>query len=122
MRILRGRRYHQAELEEVLTDDHAPPNQREAAMRLLLPHVEARPPKPNSPEHLALFKAGLSMLSTEELRWIVTDPHEDVDWRAAAHMVLAERDALKPPPDRLAWYHNRSQLEREYDRLMKHRL
>lgn len=119
MRELRSRRYHQGELEDVLIDEQAPANKREAAMWLLLPYHEARPPKPTHSAAVADLNEELDHLDNETLRWIIVDPSGDPNERAAAHMLLSERDTMQPPPDRLAWMHHKSVMDQHYDRTLK---
>ena len=114
MRELRSRRYHQGELETVFRDDDAPVNQREAAMWLLLPIHEEHPLKPNDLFAVAGWKEELANWPAEDLRWLLVDPREPVDARAAAQTVLSGRDMMKPPADRLAWQHRKSMLDKMY--------
>src|SRR5690606_39107987 len=107
MRELRSRRYHRYELEDVIRDDLAPANKREAAMRLLLPFYESEPPAPADARQASWLAKEMAAWSNDELRWHLVDPRTEADERAAAHLVLSQRQALGPPPDRLMFMHRR---------------
>ncbi len=88
VRILRSRRYHRPELEAVVADDHAPANQREAAVRLLMPLLAEQ--MPLEPPTKLRFNEMQSM-SNEELRFIAADPREPWAMRVAAWGVVRDR-------------------------------
>lgn len=96
VRTLRNRRYHRPELEEVLVDEHTPVNQREAAVRLLLPYVEQEPPYSVNRTAKTRFLEAMNELPTAELRQIVVDPRVSFIRRAAAYQILVDRGALIP--------------------------
>ncbi len=98
MRVLRSRGYDRTQLEDVLIDDHAPANQREAAVLLLLPFVERDPPFSMFGEPWQEFRETMEAMPTADLRQIVVDPrlNSDRDIRGAAYWVLVDRGILKP--------------------------
>ena len=95
-RKLRSRRYHRRELEDVLIDEYAPANQREAAVRLLLPYVEQMPPCSVNRMAVTQLLEDMDELPTAELRQIVVDPRLNKDRQAAAYQILVDRGDLKP--------------------------
>ena len=98
VRVLRSRGYNRVQLEDVLIDDHAPGNQREAAVLLLLAYVERDPPFLMFGERWQKYREAMEAISTADLRQIVTDPrlNGDRDIRGAAYWVLVDRGILKP--------------------------
>ncbi|MEO0514158.1 MAG: hypothetical protein AAF086_02540 [Planctomycetota bacterium] len=119
MRELRNRRYHQGELEDVFTDDYAPGNKREAAMWLLLAIHEEQPILVKNIAEVHGYEEELTVWPAEDLRWLLADPREDRNARAAAQVVLSRRGKMGPRPDRLAWVHRKSSIDRAYERVMK---
>jgi hypothetical protein len=100
-RDLRSRRYHPHELEDVVADDFAERNKREAAVRLLCQrYLVERRPKGDNREKLEFYREQLARTSNADLRWIACDPREDCNRRAVAWSTLLERGAAKRPQRR----------------------
>lgn len=108
--VLRSRRYHRHELEDVVIDDRAPVNRREAAIRLLMPYIEADQPRPTRPTLFEEYVVTLDKAPTADLREVVVDPREDLNLRAAAYRILEARGTLHPPTRERVHKANRAYL------------
>ena len=117
VRVLRSRRYAKHELEDVFVDEHAPPNQREAAMRLLLALAEESPPFEYA-NVLEWARPPLESLPTADLRSIVVDPRKKQAERAAAYAILADRGQLKPAPQFITRQQQRAARQSQYRALV----
>ena len=100
-RELGRRRYGRIELEALIRDEFAPPNQREAAMRLLLLHHERCPLRPNDWDAVEKAQQALAEWSNEDLCFLLVDAEARCEDRVAAHILLAWRGVVGPPPETL---------------------